>query len=287
MLSVFNHSEESTCHRLKTVGKKTAAKRPSKKKSPASNMSKKRPPLTLASNYSSLSDYVAYEIEVWFRTIFIPKQEKNLRKLSYAKNHKINPYLAKYRSIALTGSVSPDGIARALVIGTSLITGLNTSFGTQLQREITNILSNVNGSLIPGIDVEYTDHIDSRKKMVQIKAGPTTINEGDVKTIVDHFTKARSIGHTNNVSVDVADQVVGVIYGKDADLNAFYQKIKAAGYSVLVGDDFWEHMTGEKGLGTRLISVCAGATPSATLNALLEQVINDLASDPAIINLAK
>jgi len=265
----------------------TAKKATAKKATAKSNSkSPKKRTLTSPSNYPTISDYIAFEMELWFRTIFIPKQESNLKKLKQAKNHKINPYLAKYRSIALTGSVSPDGIARAMVIGTSLITGLNTSFGTQLQREITNILSGVNGSLTQGIDVEYIDHFDGRKKMAQIKAGPTTINKDDIKTIVGHFTQARSLGNTNNVPVSVSDQVVGVIYGKDADLNDHYKKIQSAGYSVLVGDDFWEHMTGEKGLGTRLIKVCAGAVPSSTLHPLLEQVVKDLAADPVIIALA-
>jgi hypothetical protein len=270
----------------KAAVKKAAVKKAAVKKAAVKKTNKKRA-LTLVTSYPTVSDYIAHEMEVWFRTIFIPQQEKNLKKLKHVKNHKINPYLAKYRSIALTGKVSPEGIARAMVVGTSLITGLNTSFGTQLQREITNILSGVNGSLTQGIDVEYVDHFDGRKKMAQIKAGPATINKDDIKTIIGHFNQARSLGNTNNVSVSVADQVVGVIYGKDSDLNDHYKKIQGAGYTVLVGDDFWEHMTGEKGLGTRLIAVCAAAIPSATLNPLLEQVVRDLAADPAIIDLAK
>lgn len=276
----------------KQVSRRKAKKSPKSPKSKSkrvlksSSVSKKRK-LSSPSDYATISDYIAHEMEVWFRTIFIPRQESNLKKLSKISKHKINPYLAKYRSIALTGAVSPDGIARAMVIGTSLITGLNTSFGTQLQREITNILAGVNGSLTQGIDVEYKDFFDGKKKYAQIKAGPTTINKDDVKTIIGHFKQARSLGAVNNVSVSISDQVVGVIYGKKSDLNDHYKQIEREGYTVLVGDEFWEHMTGEKGLGTRLISVCAAAIPSTKLHTSLEKVISDLAKDPEIIALSK
>ena len=64
----------------KAAVKKAAVKKAAVKKAAVKKTNKKRA-LTLVTSYPTVSDYIAHEIEVWFRTIFIPQQEKNLKKL--------------------------------------------------------------------------------------------------------------------------------------------------------------------------------------------------------------
>lgn len=90
---------------------------------------------------------------------------KNHSKLKY---YKINPILVKYLSKILEDDFTPIGIAKALYYPRVLGTSINTSFGTRIQNMFVE-LKLANGSLIKGMDIEFTDKIDNRKKMVSIK----------------------------------------------------------------------------------------------------------------------
>ena len=57
-------------------------------------------------------------------------------------------------------------------------------------------IQNAVGSTTSGMDIEFTDQTDGRKKYCQLKAGPNTINADDVETIAGHFQSGtQSVAH--------------------------------------------------------------------------------------------
>ena len=201
------------------------------------------------------------------------------------ENHNINPYLVAYKSAALTGAKSAEGIAEALITLSWLGQGLSTSFGMLFQTHLTNILQDVFGSTTSGIDVEFIDHFDERKKYAQIKLGPDTINSDDVVTIDNHFRAIKRLGKMNNLALQNNDLVIGVIYGSHSQLNSSYTALKDLNYELYVGDEFFEHVTGVPDLGSQLIEAAVRASKSVNVNSLLEKAIDTLSKDPLITKL--
>lgn len=179
----------------------------------------------------------------YFRTSIIPKHLNNLTKLRL-KDFDINPFLINYLAAFLTGNTSPESIAKALLYPRILGTSVNTSFGQNIQIFISQ-LAEVAGSAsgIDGIDIEFIDAIDGRKKYCQCKAGPQTINKDDVDTILSHFKKLINKARLDRLPLQMDDLIVGVLYGDR--LSANYKTIETT-YPVYCGCDFWEHLTGDK-----------------------------------------
>lgn len=168
----------------------------------------------------------------------------NTKKLHNIKNLNINPFTVKYLAQFAFGSSSSESIAKALLYPRILGTSIATTFGTQTQAFCNEVLQS-RPSLASGMDIEFIDAIDGRKKYCQVKAGPTTINSGDVKTIHDHFVAIKNLGRTNHLHISDEDLVVGVLYGSREGASLFYKKL-AETYTLLVGKDFWLHLTGDE-----------------------------------------
>ncbi|KXG44739.1 hypothetical protein U473_12420 [Tepidibacillus decaturensis] len=107
----------------------------------------------------------------------------------------VNPFLLLYNANYLTGNNDAKSVAKSLIYPRVLGTSINTSFGTQFQYFISNTLSGY-VSAIQGLDIEFVDQIDSRRKYCQLKAGPNTINKDDVQTIINHFNGVRNLART-------------------------------------------------------------------------------------------
>ncbi|WP_204366856.1 PmeII family type II restriction endonuclease [Oenococcus oeni] len=104
------------------------------------------------------------------------------------------------------------------------------------------------------MEIEYVDQIDNTRKYCQLKSGPTTINKDDIKTIEHHFMGLRNLARTNHLAITTNDPVVGVLYGSHRDLSTMYKTIQNDGYNVLVGEEFWLHLTGYKDLYKDLVN---------------------------------
>ena len=117
------------------------------------------------------------------------------QRASKLSSYNINPFLYKYLANFLTGNDKPESIAKALVLPRILGTSINTSFGMKIQSLISSLFEGL-GSTTQGIDIEFIDEIDKRKKYCQLKAGPNTINKDDVVTIVNHFNGVRNLART-------------------------------------------------------------------------------------------
>lgn len=187
----------------------------------------------------------------YFRDIIIPKHLKKLETLEL-KDFNINPFLVNYLAAFLCGNTESVSLAKALVYPRILGTSINTSFGQNIQIFISS-LAQVAGTAsgIDGIDIEFVDAIDGRRKYCQCKAGPNTINKDDITTILGHFRHLHNKARIDRLNIQVDDMIVGILYGEDDDLSAHYRIIDSH-YPVYCGMEFWKRLTGDKEFYNRL-----------------------------------
>ncbi|MDD2375569.1 MAG: PmeII family type II restriction endonuclease, partial [Eubacteriales bacterium] len=131
-------------------------------------------------------------------------------------------------------------------------------------------------STTSGIDIEFNDFVDGRRKYCQIKAGPNTINKDDVKTISDHFVAVKNLARTNNSNIGFNDLVVGVFYGEKHELSSHYKKL-SNDYSVFVGQEFWYRLTGDEKFYFELTEAIDEVAAEYDGRELLNSVITKLA----------
>lgn len=187
----------------------------------------------------------------YFRSIIIPNHLRNLQKLRL-KDFDVNPFLINYLAAFLCGDTKPASLAKALVYPRILGTSLSTSFGQNIQIFISSLEQVTGGaSAIEGIDIEFVDAIDGRRKYCQCKAGPKTINKEDTATILGHFKYLVNKSRLDRIGLQIDDLIVGVLYGEPENLSGNYKVINAH-YPVICGAEFWEHLTGDKNFYFRL-----------------------------------
>lgn len=216
--------------------------------------------------------------EKFFRETIAIQHIENLKKLKKLDQFDVNPFLVTYLAYFLTGNGDPKSLAKALVYPRILGTSITTSFGSSFQRKFISEVLGAVGTIITGTDIEFVDQIDHRKKYCQLKSGPNNINFDDVETIKNKFRGIRNLAKQNNKKLSVDDLIVGVLYGTKDSLSVFYHKI-AEDYPVLVGEDFWYHLTGDKSFYTELGERFGKVARETDAKDLLEEVINDLAKD--------
>ncbi|MEE9362991.1 MAG: PmeII family type II restriction endonuclease [Cellulophaga sp.] len=171
---------------------------------------------------------------------------------SKLKSYKINPIIVKYLSKILENEFTPIGIAKALYYPRILGTSINTSFGTRIQNMFVE-LELAKGSLIKGMDIEFIDKIDGRKKWCQLKSGPNTINSEDVNPLLKKFTSVTNLARTNAINLNNSDLILGVLYGEESQLSQHYKKIDQQ-FPVIVGKEFWHRITGFPDFYNTLVS---------------------------------
>ena len=224
----------------------------------------------------------------WFENVIISNHIKNTRKLKTLNNFNINPMLLPYLGYCASGSVNEIGIASALVYPRVLGSSITTSFGNNLQTFITDVVADSFGSVTAGLDIEFRDKIDNRVKYAQIKLGPNTINSDDVDTIHNHFKEIRGRARIHRLGITQQDYVVGVMYGSPVELNGHYKKLRdEMDYTVLVGIDFWEHLTGDKLFFSKLTDEFRARANAASVHAEIQEVIKEIAETDYVKNLVR
>jgi hypothetical protein len=205
--------------------------------------------------------------------------EGGLQRASKLSEYNIHPFLFKYLANFLEGNDNPESIAKALIYPRILGTSITTSFGMKTQQMISEIFTGM-GSLVPGIDIEFIDAIDNRKKYCQLKSGPNTINKDDIKTIVDHFKGAKNLARTNSLDLRQDDLVVGILYGNRSDLNSHYLKIDEE-YPIIIGSEFWYRLTGKQNFYSQLIEAIGEVAVEVNGKDQIEAAIKSLALEIA------
>ena len=195
------------------------------------------------------------------------------------KDFDANPFLINYLAAFLCGDTSPLSLAKALVYPRVLGTSASTSFGQNIQIFISQLKEIVSGaSGIEGIDIEFIDAIDGRKKYCQCKAGPKTINKDDVETILGHFRRLVGKARLDKIPLQTDDMIVGILYGESISAN--YKTINAA-YPVYCGAEFWEHLTGDRNFYNRLAKAFGEVVEEDNIDgsALIMKKVNEIAEE--------
>jgi len=223
---------------------------------------------------------------LWFQETSATNHIINTEKLINPDEFNINPFLTIYLANFLEGDSSPESIAKALIYPRVLGQSITTSFGTNIQRFSSEVLSSY-GSAISGIDLEFIDQTDNQRKYCQLKAGPNTINKDDVESIHGHFSSAIRLAKTNGLRVATDDFIVGVIYGSPPELSGHYLRISNPyHHPVFVGADFWVRLTGDENFYTDLVAAITHVAETTDCAMLLDQVISQLADTTEIKELA-
>lgn len=196
---------------------------------------------------------------------------------SRLSEYNVNPFLFKYLANFLTGNDNPESIARALVLPRILGSSITTSFGMKIQSLISTLFQGF-GSTTQGIDIEFVDEVDGRKKYCQLKAGPNTINHDDVTTIVNHFNGVRNLARTNNLNIGINDMIVGVVYGEISELSSHYKRINT-NYPVYIGQSFWHRLTGKEDFYFELIDAIGEVALEVDASKVVENTIQILAKE--------
>lgn len=215
--------------------------------------------------------------KMFFKNRIADNHVANTEKLKSLDIFNINPFTHKYLAKFAFGDSNPESMAKALLYPRILGTSIATTFGTQLQFFCNEVLSSY-ASAVSGIDVEFTDAIDGRKKYCQLKAGPTTINHDDVDTIKNHFKSIRNLARTNHLDIRVDDCVVGVFYGEEKDLSRSYRRINEE-YPVYAGAHFWHRLTGDEDFYNNLINAFAEVADETDSSALVSDILKCLSDE--------
>lgn len=212
-----------------------------------------------------------------FKDSFAVNHYKNTKNLDKMKQFTVNPFLLKYLTMFAFGEDTPVNRAKALIYPRAFGTSVNTSFGNFIQR-LCNELRQSYPSTTAGMDIEFIDAVDGRRKYCQLKAGPNTINKDDVKTIKDHFKGTIHLARTNGQAIASMDCVVGVCYGTRDDLSSFYKAIDED-YPVFVGDEFWKRLTGDDHFYEDLINAFGEVAADVNAANMVEETVQKLADD--------
>lgn len=213
----------------------------------------------------------------FFKDEIVESHIKNTTKLGKINNFNINPFIHRYLAQFAFGNADPESLAKALIYPRVLGTSITTTFGNKMQAYCGQVLAG-NGSLVDGMDIEFVDCIDGKKKYCQIKAGLQTINKDDVKTICDHFKAAIRLSRTNHLNITSENCMVGIFYGEPKDLSANYKQIDY-NYPVCIGREFWYRLTGDEEFYDKLISSFAEVAKEMDSSELLKDTIQKLSQD--------
>ena len=213
----------------------------------------------------------------FFKEKIVKNHQQQTNKLRHLSAFNPNPFLEKYLAKFAFGSCDYKSIAKALIYPRAMGTSINTIFGTQMQSFCKDVLNGF-ASVTSGIDIEFIDQLDQRRKYCQIKAGPNTINKDDITTILNHFNAIRNLARTNGLkdfNPDV-DCIVGVFYGEDEDLSTMYKTINKS-HPVYVGQEFWMRLTGDEHFYDELVDTIVEVANEIDGTSMLEDIIDDLA----------
>lgn len=170
--------------------------------------------------------------------------ESRLKSLDQLKLSKVlkkkNPYMFKAKNM-----LTSEQIIRGLV-DAHISSNEETIFGNWLEGLAIFINQQVyNGqkSGINGIDLEF-EH-NKIRNVVAIKSGPNWGNSSQIAKMISDFKSAKKVLRTSNSLINVFC-VNGCCYGTD-------NKPDKGEYFKFCGQRFWEYISGEKELYTRII----------------------------------
>jgi hypothetical protein len=170
---------------------------------------------------------------------------KRLKSLESLKLNKIlsrkNPYLFKAKNVLTSEQLIKS------ILDAHISSNEETIFGDWLEGLAIFINTSTYGgwkSGIQGIDLEF-DH-GNRRHIVTIKSGPNWGNNSQTQKMISDFQSAIKTLRTSNSKLNIMP-INGCCYGKDNNPD------KKGIYYKYCGQMFWEFISGDKDLYTKLI----------------------------------
>lgn len=226
-----------------------------------------------------LKEQIIFDAKEFFRNEIVVNHKVNTAKLVRLSKFKVNPFLVRYLPQFIFGKSDAVSIAKSLIYPRILGTSITTTFGTKMQQFCNRVLQKSLPSTTSGMDIEYIDAEDGRRKYCQVKAGPDCVNRDDIQTIERHFKDARNLAKINGLNIPFDDFVVGVLYGNFQSLNQFYKTIANDGFTVLAGKEFWYHLTGDNQFFEELIFAFGEVALEIDCSGLVEDTVQKLAKE--------
>jgi hypothetical protein len=152
---------------------------------------------------------------------------------------KKNPYLFRAKNITTAQDMVND------LLGAYLFSSEEELFGKFLEKLAIFVSGQTCGgrkSGITGIDLEFSN--EGATYLVAVKSGPNWSNSSSMKTQKENFRTAVGVMRQNDRSLNVIP-VIGICYGRQRTSHRDYMKI--------VGQNFWEFISGDRDLYTKII----------------------------------
>lgn len=220
------------------------------------------------------------ELKKYFKTEFADLILKKLQTGHKLSSFKVNPLILTALSSGVLGSPTSLNMAKALLYPRVFGTSTNTSFGDKMQTMCIKYLD-AEASSTPGMDIEFEDKIDSKRIIMQLKAGPNTINSEDVEPILRHMNSAYRLLQQNRVKV-MPTFAIGITYGTINEISGHYKKIQNSpvggqmSIPIFIGQDFWARLTGDKNFYNEMISVFIELFEQEDYSSLLDKDLENL-----------
>ncbi len=219
---------------------------------------------------------------------FLKEEFADVIKKKLVAGHKlssfnVNPFVITALSSGVLGEANSANIAKSLLYPRVFGTSINTNFGDKMQKLCTTYLD-ADASSTNGMDIEFNDRFEDQRVIMQLKAGPNTINSGDVDPIIEEMASAYRLLRQNRIAI-MPTFAIGIAYGTIEDVSGHYKKIAASSVGgqmnipLYVGQDFWHRLTGESDFYINMIKILVEVFEEEDCSELLESDIYNLAQE--------
>ncbi len=191
-------------------------------------------------NLQDVTQYVEKHISEFHKTRLEKVKKIELKKILRNKN----PYLFKAKNVVMASDLV------ASILSAHISSSEEGVFGNWLERLAIFINDKVyqgRKAVVEGMDLDFDR--DGKRYLVNIKSGPNWANGGQTKHMISEFNTARKRLATSGNNTNVIC-VNGCCYGRSNEKSEFKSN---GSYYKICGSRFWELISGEADLYTKLI----------------------------------
>lgn len=223
------------------------------------------------------------KLKAYFKAEFAEQILEKLKSGHPLSSFNVNPLVLISLSSGVYGTLTPLNMAKALLYPRVFGTSVSTNFGDKMQKMCVQILG-ARASGTSGMDIEFEDQVEDQNVIMQLKAGPNTINSGDVKQILMEMNSAYRLLRQNR-SNDMPTFAMGITYGAIEDISGHYKKIRSSPVGsqtenpIYIGQDFWHRLTGSPDFYSEMISLFVDVFEKEDYSPLLQEDLDRLAAE--------
>ena len=196
---------------------------------------------------------------------------------------KINPFILISLSSGVFGQPTSMNMAKALLYPRVFGTSINTTFGDKMQKLCVQFLG-AQASGTAGMDIEFTDKTEKQHVIMQLKAGPNTINSGDVEPILQDMHKAYRLLQQNRIK-NMPTFAIGITYGTTPEISGHYKRIQSSpvggqtNIPIYIGQNFWYRLTGNPKFYAEMLGIFIEVFEQENYSTLLEKDLKSLSAE--------